>query len=199
MKKKLLQGILIATFVMTLFTVFLGGVSVAFGAEMQKDELADMLEATPTDMLQDVPVCSNSFVISLNKNNTVMWVNDPRSPWKGVPCCINGVVCQPYPSYTHYVVAMPTLQSEYDCSKIAKNCGYTPICQLVVGEALDPTRVCAECVPYRMTFWATVYQNNNAPKPPSPSPPPSPPSDPCRGKICPGKTRCVNGHCVQIR
>lgn len=194
MKRVMLPAVLFAAFTVTLF----GGLSVAFGFEKQDGKNTGMLEGTPATSNS---ACSDSFVKSLNKGNTVIWVNDPRYPNQHVPCCIKGMVCQRYPDYQQYVIAMPVLQSEYDCAKIAQDCGYTPICQVVVGEALDPTTICTGCVPYRFTFWATVYKNNNAPAPPPPPPPPPPhpPSDPCRGKICPPKTWCVNGRCVQVR
>lgn len=199
MKNISMQVTLFIFFIISSFTIFPCNEALAFNAEMQEESLDSML-ATPAGMLQNIPVCSKEFVKSLNKSNTVMWVNDPQYPGAKVPCCIKGLVCQPYPDYKNYVIAMPALQSEYDCSKIAKDCGYVPICQVVVGESLDPTTLCTACVPYRFRFWATVYQNKNAPAPPKPPVPPSPsPSDPCRGKICPGKTRCVNGHCVQVR
>lgn len=182
---------------MMLLTVLVCEESFASDVEMQDGNLDAML-ATPAGVPQNISACSKSFVESLNANNTVMWIYDPQYPGTKVPCCMSGRVCQSYPDYKNYVIAMPTLQSEYDCSKIAKDCGYTPICSVVVGESLDPTTICTGCVPYRFRFWAIVYQNNNAPAPPTPPVPPSP-SDPCRGKICPGKTRCVNGHCVQIR
>lgn len=195
MRKMQIRSVFGAALAVALFTVFLSGVSIASGVEAQKDELTGMLENAPAGMSQNIPVCSSSFAESLNKSNTVMWVEDPRYPGLGVPCCMDGLVCQPYPNYTQYVVAMPSLQSEYNCEKIAEDCGYTPICHILVGEALDPTTVCTSCVPYRHTFWATVYQNNNAPAPP----PPPRPSDPCQGKICPGNLRCFAGRCIQIR
>ena len=136
------SAIFSCTLTMVSFVLLYGGFSIAFGAG------------------GGIPACSNSFAKSLNKDNTVMWVNDPNltAPHS---CCDNGRVCQPYPKYKNYVVAMPRLQSEYDCERIAKGCGYTPLCKIAVGEALDPTTVCTSCVPYRHTFWATVYQNNN--------------------------------------
>ena len=192
MRKVTILATLFATFAMTVFVIPFGGLSVAFATEIQDGENAGMLEG--------IPACSNSFIKSLNKSNTVMWVNDPASPYKSTPCCINGRVCQPYPAYQQYVVANTAfLQPEYDCSKIAKENGYTPICQVVVGEALDPTTICTACVPYRFTFWAPVYQNNNKPKPPEPEPSPDPKPRYCNGKICTGKTWCVNGRCVQVR
>ncbi len=168
MKKTLVKVVLSTIFVMTSFAMFFYDESFAFDAEIQKNDVDAML-ATPAGMPQNISTCSKSFVESLNKNNTVIWINDPKYPGTGVPCCMKGLVCQPYPDYKNYVIAMPTLQSEYDCSKIAKDCGYTPICKVVVGESLDPTTICAECVPYRFRFWATVYQNNNAPNRHEPS------------------------------
>lgn len=199
MRKTPRLAALFVVFTLALFVILLNKVPVAFAAEVQNDELADILESPPAGMLQGIPACSNSFAKSLNKSNSVMWVDDPRYPGRGVPCCMKGLVCQSYPDYKHYVIARASLQTEYDCSKIAKDCGYTPICQVAVGEALDPTTVCTSCVPYRFTFWATVYQNNNAPAPPPPPPPPPPPYDPCRGKVCPGKMRCFEGRCIQVR
>lgn len=145
--------------------------------------------------LQSIPVCSRSFVKSLNAGNTKIWVKDPR--WKNTPCCINGVICLPEPAYGEYVVATPELQAQYDCSKEARKRNYTPICRVSVGQALDPTSVCTACVPGALNFWGIVYQNQNKPTPPPPPPTPTPKL--CGGKICTGKTRCINDHCVQVR
>ena len=153
MKKVKQLNVLFSFFVTVLCALALSKMSLAFSVENQSVE--------EEGMVNYLPACSSSFVKTLNKNNTIIWVNDPHFPGQHVPCCIRGMVCQPYPAYQQYVVAQPLLQSEYDCARIAEKCGYTPICQVKVGEALDPTTVCTGCVPYRFTFWATVYQNRN--------------------------------------
>ena len=160
-----------------LFMGFWGSIQMSFG----ENNISKFSEKPISNM----SACSDDFIRSLNKDNTVIWVDDPKFPKS--PCCIDGRVCQPYPAYKQYVIANPSLQSRYDCEGIAKNCGYTPICQVKVGEALDPTTLCPSCVPYAFSFWAPVYQNNN---------PPQPPPDPCQGVICPKSHYCRNGTCI---
>lgn len=170
----------------------------------EENEIRKSLQMSPS---KNIPVCSSDFAKSLNKDNTVIWVNDPKFPKSA--CCINGRVCQPYPSYKQYVVANASIQPEYDCERIAKNSGYTPICQIKVGEALDPTTLCTDCVPYAFTFWAPVYQNNTPPPPPDPCASIKCTEgyycdngkciyNPCYNVSCPGGYSCVQGTCVQL-
>lgn len=180
--------------VMTAAMLLFAGTAAASESAAQEEMIA---ENGLSEVLQAIPVCSRSFAKSLNASNTEMWIYDPRQQPTKTPCCMNGVICLPEPGYGQYVVARPELQKQYDCSREAQNRHYTPVCRVVVGQALDPFTICPKCVPVRMNFWAIVYRNDNQPAPPPPAPTPTPAL--CGGKICQGKTRCINGHCVPVR